>query len=128
MCRLDYFLPRYESPICTAFFMTEAYEQKLYLPLQSAVNPCVRRTCPNNEDLRAELIAAVEVNLQTEYGPRLYELRRHLQCSDPADKNWSMAMLRHFNAEHRFFKKNFEPKKKKAGVNEEDEAERQEKN
>jgi hypothetical protein len=113
MLRLDFYLPKMNSPLCTNYFMTGAYEDKLYCPKQSVVNVCHRVGVPTNDVLKAELIEAIDFNLDNnELGAKLFELRRHLSFAD-GDKQWMLTMLRHLKSDHRFFSKNYEPRKQK---------------
>ena len=50
--RLDYFLPAFESPICSSIFLSQVYEGTIYAPKQSQINPVQRVDTPNMEECR----------------------------------------------------------------------------
>jgi hypothetical protein len=110
LLRVDYHLPAINCSLCTVYFMTEAYEGKLYCPLQSEVSQVYRLSWPSTQEVKSELITVIEANLaEHPLAEKLFELRRHLLLAN-ADKQWMLTMLRHFNSTHRYFGKNFAPK------------------
>lgn len=113
MLRLDYHLPAIHCSLCTVYFMTEIYEDKLYCPKQSDVGVANRVSCSTMKEIKEELINVIEANLiDHPLSEKLFRLRRHLEYGN-ADKQWMLTMLRHFNDKHRYFDKTFEPKKPK---------------
>ena len=113
MLRLDYFLPVQNCSLCTVYFMIEIYEGKLYCPKQSEIPQANRLKCSTTKEIKDELLKVIEANLTNHpLAGKLFELRRHLMLGN-ADKQWMLTMLRHFDSTHKYFHKNFEPKKPK---------------
>ena len=116
LARLDYFLPKLESPLCTSVFLCNLYEGTIYAPKQMQMHPVQRMDIPPNEEIRQALLIAIENNLShDEFGEKLHQLHRHLQ-SAMGDKGYMLAMLRHLDEDHRYFKKSFKGKERKKPV------------
>ena len=72
-----------------------------------------RISCSTTKEIKDELLKVIEANLTDHpLAGKLFELRRHLMLAN-ADKQWMLTMLRHFDSTHKYFHKNFEPKKPK---------------
>ena len=79
MLRLDYYMPEKNCSLCTVYFMTEAYEGKLYVPRQAELCQANRFSCSTTKEIKEELLNVIEANLTDHpLSDKLFELRRHL--------------------------------------------------
>ena len=52
LVRLDKFLPSINSPLCSTYFLSQAYEETIYVATQENVSPVQRCDLPNKEEVR----------------------------------------------------------------------------